>query len=103
MYLADSLHLTTAAEGNRRLHSADLPTLSVTATRRLTVGDWVFHVAAACIQNSLPSALSFAPSLDAFRRQVLVSVVVPLMVVLHCHCWELLANDCLYFYCVKCP
>ena len=69
-YLADSLHLTTATESNRRLRSADVSTLSVPATRRSTLGDRAFPVAAARTWNSLPSATRLAPSLDAFRRQL---------------------------------
>ena len=69
-YLADSLHLTTATKSNRRLRSADVPTLSVPATRRSTPGDRAFPVAAVRVWNTLPSATRLAPSLDVFRRQL---------------------------------
>jgi hypothetical protein len=66
----DSLHLTTATENNRRLLSADVPTLSVLATRHSNLGDRTFPVAAAHAWNSLPSATQLAPSLNVFRRQL---------------------------------
>ena len=69
-YLASSLHLTTEIEGNRRLRSADTMTLSVPATRRSTLGDRAFPVAAARAWNSLPASTRRASSLDVFRQQL---------------------------------
>ena len=69
-YLSDGLHLTTASEVNRRLRSADVLTLSVPATRRSTLGDRAFPVAAARAWNSLPSAMQSAPSLGVFCRRL---------------------------------
>ena len=69
-YLADDLHLTTATEGYRRLRSADVMTLSVPTTRRSTLGDRAFPVAAARAWNSLPASIRSSPSLDSFRRDL---------------------------------
>jgi hypothetical protein len=69
-YLADSLHPVAAAEGGRRTRSADVLTLSVPATRRSTLGDRAFPVAAARAWNSLPSSLRSVTSLDVFRRHL---------------------------------
>ena len=56
-YLADDLFRTTA-DGNRRyLRSADSPTLVIRPTRRSTLGDRAFPVAAARAWNSLLPAV----------------------------------------------
>ena len=69
-YLAESLHLVGCVDAHRRLRSADVPTLLVPATRRLTLGDRAFPVAAARAWNALPSSVRVAPSLDVFCRQL---------------------------------
>jgi hypothetical protein len=69
-YLADSLHPVAAAESGRRTRSADVLTPSVPATRRSTLGDRAFPVAAALAWNSLPSSLRSVTSLDVFRRHL---------------------------------
>ena len=66
-YLADDLQLTSAVGTCRQLRSADSPTLVVRSTRRSTLGDRAFPVAAACAWNSLPPAVRDAPSLLTFR------------------------------------
>ena len=53
-YLAESLHLTTEVDARRCLWSASTSTLTVPSTRRSTIGDRAFPVAAACVWNSLP-------------------------------------------------
>ena len=67
-YLADSLQLTAGAPARRRLCSADTMTLQVPSTRRSTLGDRAFPVAAARAWNSLPLATRATNSLLQFRR-----------------------------------
>jgi len=56
-YLADDLQLTSTVGTRRQLRSADSPTLVVRSTRRSTLGDRAFPVAAARAWNSLPPAV----------------------------------------------
>ena len=65
-YLAETLHLTTEVDTRHRLRSASTSTHSVPSTRRSTIGDRTFPVAAACAWNSLPSSVRTVSSLDAF-------------------------------------
>ena len=53
----------------RRLHSTDTMTLQVPSTRRSTIGDRAFPVAAARAWNSLLPATKAANSLLQFRRE----------------------------------
>ena len=53
----------------RHLCSADTTTLLVPPTRRVTLGDRAFQVAAARAWNSLPTQIRAASSLLSFRRQ----------------------------------
>ena len=69
-YLADDLQLTSAVGTRRQLRSADSPTLVVRSTRRSTIGDRAFTVAAARAWNSLPPAVRDAPSLLTFRSRL---------------------------------
>ena len=69
-YLADGLHQTVDIESCRRLRSADTLTLVVPATRRSTIGDRAFPVAAARSWNSLPASLRNASTLSSFRRDL---------------------------------
>ena len=69
-YLADELHLVADISSRRRLRSASSPALSVPATRRRTIGDRAFPVAAALVWNSLPPHVTTAPSLAVFRRRL---------------------------------
>ena len=68
-YLADSLRLTSDVTAHRRLRSVDSPTMLVPSTRRSTLGDCAFAVAAALAWNSLPSQTRAASSLLTFRRR----------------------------------
>jgi len=68
-YLADSLQLTAVAPARRQLRSVDTMTLQVPSTRRSTIGDRAFPVAAALAWNSLPSATRATNSLLQFRRE----------------------------------
>ena len=72
-----SLHYPTSrfpapqCHSNRHhLRSADSPTLVVRPTRRSTLGDRAFPVAAARAWNSLPSAVRDAPLLSSFRSRL---------------------------------
>jgi len=50
-YLSETLHLSTEVDARRRLRSASTSTLVVPSTRRPTLGDRVFPVAAAtCLE-----------------------------------------------------
>jgi len=69
-YLADDLQLTSTAGTRRQLRSTDSPTLVVRSTRRSTLGDRAFPVAAARAWNSLPLAVRDAPSLLSFRSRL---------------------------------
>jgi len=62
-YLADSLQLTADAPARRHLRSTDTMTVQVPSTRRSTIGDRAFPVAAARAWNSLPPATRAANSL----------------------------------------
>ena len=67
-YLAETLQLTSGMSSRRHLRSAATPTLVVPSTRRSTVGDRAFPVAAARAWNTLPSSLRVIQSLTSFRR-----------------------------------
>jgi len=68
-YLADSLRPTSEFIARRHLRSSDTTTLLVPPTRRVTLGDRAFPVAAAWAWNSLPEQIRAASSLLSFRRQ----------------------------------
>jgi len=68
-YLADSLRPTSEFVARRHLRSADTTTLLVPPTRRVTLGDLAFPVAAARAWNSLPAQIRATSSLLSFRRQ----------------------------------
>jgi len=54
----------------RHLRSATSPTLLVPSSRRSTLGDRAFPVAASRARNSLPAAVRDTPSLLCFRRRL---------------------------------
>jgi len=66
-YVADDLQLTSTVGTRRQLRSADSPTLVVRSTRRSTLGDRAFPMAAARAWNSLPPAVRDVASLLSFR------------------------------------
>jgi len=68
-YLADSLQLTADVQACRRLRSTDTMMLQVPPTRRSTLGDQAFPVAAARAWNGLPPATRAANALLQFRRE----------------------------------
>jgi hypothetical protein len=69
-YLAENVHMVTDANSRLRLRSASQMMLHVPATRRSTLGDRAFPVAAARAWNSLPPNVKSAPSLETFRRHL---------------------------------
>jgi len=69
-YLAKTLHLTSDIEARRRLRSGSMSTLFVPATRRSSLGDRAFPVAAAQAWNTLPVSLRTASSFLTFRPQL---------------------------------
>ena len=66
-YLSETLQLSTEVDARRRLRSASTSTLVVPSTRRSTLGDRAFPVAAARAWNSLPPSVRSTPSLASFR------------------------------------
>jgi len=69
-YLAETLHLTTEVDVCSRLRSASASTLVVPSTRRSTLGDRAFPVAAARAWNSLPASVRSAHSFAGFCQQL---------------------------------
>jgi len=67
-YLADTLSLSTNVAARCRLRSADSRTLQLLSTRRTTLGDRAFSVAAARAWNSLPLEIRNSGSLLTFPR-----------------------------------
>jgi len=65
-YLSETLHLSTEVDARRRLRSASTSTLVVPSTRRSTLGDRAFPVAAARAWNSLPLSVRSTSSLASF-------------------------------------
>ena len=69
-YLAETLQKAADVGSRQRLRSAASSTLVVPSTRRATLGDRAFPVAAARAWNSLPSSVRAATSLQLFRREL---------------------------------
>ena len=67
-YLADELRRVSDMPARQRLRSALTAALDVPVTRRSTIGDRSFSVAATRVWNSLPADVTSAPSLLVFRR-----------------------------------
>jgi len=82
-YLAETLHLTADVGSRRRLRSASRSTLVVPSTRRTTLGDQAFPVAAARAWNALPPSVRSASSLLQFCRDLKTSLFH--MVAHKCH------------------
>ena len=70
LYLADGLRRVVDVDARRHLRSADTWTLVVPSTRRSTLGDRAFPVAASRAWNSLPPSIRASTSLCAFRREL---------------------------------
>ena len=69
-YLAQTLNRAADVDSRRRLHSGSSAALLVPITRRRTLGDRAFAVAAAKVWNSLPTTLTSQSSLLTFRQQL---------------------------------
>jgi len=69
-YLPETLQRTSDMSARRHLRSAATPTLVAPSTRRSTLGDRAFPVAAAHAWNPLPSSLRAVQSLMTFRRRL---------------------------------
>ena len=69
-YLADELHRASDIEGRRRLRSSSSSALVIPATKRSTLGDRAFPVAAARAWNSLPPDVTAVDSLAVFKRRL---------------------------------
>ena len=69
-YLAEGIHRTTDNHMCKRLRPADTMTLLVSPSRRSTLGDSSFFVAAPHAWNALPGALRSATSLSTFHRDL---------------------------------
>jgi len=69
-YLDESLNRAADVDSRRRLSSGSSTALLVPMTRRRTLGDRVFPVAAAQVWNRLPTTLTSQSSLLMFRQQL---------------------------------
>lgn len=69
-YLADELHRIADDGGRQGMRSASTASLLVPATKRSTIGDRAFPVAAARAWNSLSAEATSSPSLTVFKRQL---------------------------------
>jgi len=71
VYLADSINRTDVeTRRSLRLRSSSLTAVDVPVTRRSTIVDRAFPVAAACAWNSLPSFVTSASSLSTLKRHL---------------------------------
>jgi len=68
--LAETLRLTTDMESRRRLRSGSTSSLMVPPSRRATLGDRAFPVAAARAWNALPTSVRSMLSYLTFRRNL---------------------------------
>ena len=69
-YISSDIQRVADVESRRRLRSSSTAALLIRPTRHKTIGDRVFPVAAARAWNSLPPAVTDAPSLPVFRRRL---------------------------------
>ena len=69
-YLAETLHLTSDMESRRRQRSGSTSSLMVPSSRRATLGDRAFPMAAAQAWNSLPTSFRSPSSYLTFRRNL---------------------------------
>jgi len=69
-YLAETRHLTSDIESRHRLRSGSTSSLMVPPSRRATLGDWAFPVAAARAWNSLLTSVRSLSSYLTFRRNL---------------------------------
>jgi len=69
-YLAETIRPVSSRGTRQHLRSAETSTLLVPSTRRSTLGDRSFPMAAARAWNALPRYVRHAPSLSVFRREL---------------------------------
>jgi len=69
-YIGETLQLVSDVRTRRHLRSAASSTLTVPTTRRTTLGDRAFPVAAARAWNALPLSVKQANTLLTFRRRL---------------------------------
>ena len=70
-YLTAQLHQVSSIGYRQRLHSSSASAkLDVPRTEHVTIGDRAFSSTAACMWNSLPTAVQSSQSLDIFRRRL---------------------------------
>jgi hypothetical protein len=69
-YIAADIRRVADVDHRRRLRSASTHALVVPPTRRSTLGDRAFPVAAARVWNGLPSNVTDSPSLSVFRARL---------------------------------
>ena len=67
-YLSSDFRQVSDIPTRQRLRSASTAALVIPATRRMTLGDRAFPVAAARAWNALPDAITSVPTLSSFRR-----------------------------------
>jgi len=67
---SEMLHRTADEASGRRLRSAVTSTLVLPLTRRSTLGDRMFPVAASGVWNSLPASVRDIQSLPAFCQKL---------------------------------
>ena len=70
MARAEMRHRTADVASRRRLQSAATLTLVLPLTRRSTLGDRAFPVAASRARNSLPASVRDIQSLPAFHQKL---------------------------------
>jgi len=66
--VSDQLQQVARMEPRQCVRSSSSPALVIPATRRQSLGDWAFLVAAARVWNSLPSTVTAASTLHSFYR-----------------------------------
>jgi len=66
----EQLRRSADIDGRRRLRSPDTNMLVIASTRRSTLGDRSFPVAASRAWNGLPASVRAATSLVSFRREL---------------------------------
>ena len=75
-YLSEGLQRAADVDARRRLRSASTTALVVPPTRRSTIGDRAFPVAASRVWNSLPVAVTSSTSLPTFKRRLKTALFV---------------------------
>ena len=69
-YLATELQCVSGVSARQRLRSATTTALVVPRTKRTSIGDRAFPIAAASVWNSLPESIRSSSSLQTFRKNL---------------------------------